>query len=244
MFDIEKAIAEWRREMLAGGIKSFETLDELESHLRDDVERQMLVGMDASRAFEIAVGRIGQPRALNKEFMKTDRRKLTLLRKLKILIFCRQGIPIPSLEDFGPIAQEVLELAAGESHFHHDFVGTEHVLLALTKSNSGIVANVMKTLGVEGETIRLEVEKIVGNWPAREVPGKIPFTTYAKKALQVAAEEARALRQPHIQAEHIFLGLIVVGRGVAAVVLKNLGVRLESVCEEILREMRGHPGAA
>jgi hypothetical protein len=231
--------------MLAGGIKSFETLDELESHLREDVERQMHVGMDASRAFEIAVGRIGQPRALNKEFMKTDGRKLALLRRLKMLIFGTQGIPIPPLEDFGPIAQEVLELAAGESrHFHHDFVGTEHVLLALTKSNSAIVANVMKTLGVEAETIRLEVETIVGNWPDREVPRKIPFTPYAKKALQVAAEQARALRQPHIQAEHIFLGLIIVGRGVAAIVLKNLGVRLERVREEILREMRGHPGAA
>jgi hypothetical protein len=245
MFDIEKAITDWRRQMLAAGIKSPAPIEELEGHLREDLERQMRLGVDAARAFEIAAGRIGQPVALRKEFSKAGETRLGMWRKLKSLLPGRKEIPIPSTEEFAPIAQEALELATEESRqFCHDFVGTEHVLLGLTKSKSGMVANVMRRLGMDAEMIRVEIERIVGNGPTHEVAGKIPFTPRARRSLQLAAEEARALNQPRIHAEHILLGLMVGDQGVAPIVLKNLGVRTESVREEILREMRTNPGTA
>src|SRR2546430_16025544 len=99
MFNLDQAITEWRRQMAARGIKSSEVLDELESHLRDDVEMQMRSGLDPQPAFDAAVQRIGQTKALTAEFKKVGGRKWALLRKLKGLI-SGSGIPFPSLSDF------------------------------------------------------------------------------------------------------------------------------------------------
>src|SRR5438046_458845 len=82
-FNLEEAIAVWRKRMAAQAVKSREILEELESHLRDDVEAQMKSGMSAQEGFEAAVERIGQPRALQREFIKTGDRKWLLRRTLK-----------------------------------------------------------------------------------------------------------------------------------------------------------------
>jgi len=242
MFELEKAIKRWRQRMLDAGIKAPEALEELENHLRDDVEQQVCSGTSESEAFENAVRQLGQPVALRKEYAKAGRPKRELLRKLRSALFGFGEIPFPSLENLAPAARESLELAPDEARrFHHDFVGTEHVLLGLAQSQSGVVSNVMRRLGVSAPAIRVEIEKIVSSGPAHDLPIRIPFTPRARKALQLAAAEARKFGQSRVNAEHIFLGLILEGSGVAALVLKNLGVRIEAAREETLREMRANP---
>jgi hypothetical protein len=244
MFDLEQAILEWRRQMLAAGIRTPEAVDELEGHLRDDVEAQRRSGIAAERAFENAVQRLGSAALLKKEFAKTAAPHWRLLRKLKAALPGFREIPIPALDDFAPAARQTLELAPEEArHFHHDFVGTEHVLLGLAQSQSAIVSNIMRRLGISAEAVRQEIEKVVFFGPAHPAAANIPLTPRARKALQLAAVEARKLNQPRVNPEHIFLGLILEGSGVAALVLKNLGVRIERAREETLKEMRASSGS-
>jgi hypothetical protein len=239
MFNLDQSISAWRSQMLAAGVQSPVPLDELESHLREDIAQQMQSGLDAQAAFAIAVGRIGQATALKKEFAKNGR-KSVFLRLLKGFLFRTGEIPIPPPADFTPAAREALEFAPVEAlGFHHDFIGTEHVLLAISRSSSGIVSAVMQNLGLSSDVIRTEIEEFVHSGPPNHpLPGTIPFTPRARKALQLAAKEAQLLKQPHINAEHIFLGLILEGGGVAALILKKLGIRPEKAREEVLRQIR------
>jgi ATP-dependent Clp protease ATP-binding subunit ClpC len=102
----------------------------------------------------------------------------------------------------------------------------------------------MTRLGLDAASVRKEIENAVRNFPVGEAAGKIPFTPRARRALQLAADEAQLLNQPRIGAEHIFLGLILEGDGVAARILKNLGIGLEKAREETMTEMRANPGAS
>jgi Clp amino terminal domain, pathogenicity island component len=243
MFDLEKSIAQWRRQMLAAGIKATESLDELENHLREEVEKQIKLKQKPERAFEIAVDQIGLAALLKAEFAKVSETRL-VWQKLKALLGFNR-IPSPSFEDFAPVGVQTLELAAGEARsFRHDYIGTEHILLGLLKSESTIVSNVMRRLGVEENTLRIEIEKFVGNGPVHEIPAIIPYTPRAKNALHLAGNEARALNQPQINPEHILLGLIVEGDGVAWRALKNLGIQIEDARRELLVVMRENPGIA
>jgi hypothetical protein len=238
MFNLEHAIAEWRREMLDAGIKAPVPLDELESHLRDDIEHQIKSGAAEAHAFEMAVQRIGQAVPLKKEFMKTSGFKKKVLRILKALTPAGGKASLPALDQFEPAALKTLQLAPDEArHFNHDFVGTEHILLALNRSGSKALVNVMQKLGVQDEILRREIERFVSTGPVAVTAAKIPYTPRARKSLKLAAEEARKLNEPHVRAEHIFLGLLREGGGVAALVLKRLGVRLETARAEILKEM-------
>jgi hypothetical protein len=237
MFDLEQSIAEWRKQMLAAGIKSPVLLDELESHLREEIEEQTKSGNSPQQAFEMAVDRIGQAILLRQEFAKAGETKWSIWQKLKTM-FGLNTILSPSLEDFDPTAVQALGFAAGEARgFYHDYIGTEHILLGLVKSESNIVSKVMRRLGVEDKAIRVEIGKFVGKGPEHEIAANIPYTPRAKNALQLAAREARTLNHPHVNPEHIFLGLILEGDGVAWRALKNLGIQIESAREEVLREM-------
>jgi Clp amino terminal domain, pathogenicity island component len=243
MFNLEQSIAEWRRQMLAAGIKTPVPLEELESHLREDIEQQVRTGADEARAFEMAVQLIGSPAPLKKECMKTANFKWMLLQTVKSLFGIR-NVPLPALDTFEPAAQQTLELAPSEARcFNHNYVGTEHLLLGLIKSGSKSVSNVLQKLGVKSEALRREIERFVPVGPEAVTAAKIPYTPRAREALQLAANEARKLSQPQIKAEHIFLGLLREGSGVAAVVLKKLGVRLEKARAEVLKEMTAHPEA-
>lgn len=243
MFDLEESILKWRGEMLAAGLESPDALDELESHLRDDVARQTRMGIDQSRAFENAVQQIGRAVVLKKEFAKDGGVKWAILGRLKAILLGHEELP--SFEDFSPAGVQILALAPEEARCHrHNFVGTEHLLLGLIKPNSGTVSNVMTRLGLDAASVRKEIENAVRNFPVGEAAGKIPFTPRARRALQLAADEAQLLNQPTIGAEHIFLGLILEGDGVAARILKNLGIGLEKAREETMTEMRANPGAS
>ena len=146
--------------------------------------------------------------------------------------------PFPSPDHFAPETRQVLQIASDESrHLNHTFVGTEHLLLGLFKSPPDIFLRVMRRLGIEENAVRAEIVRLVTIGSVPVTQAELPFTPRAAQALQLAAGEARAFQQPAVGSEHIFLGLLVEGSGVAAVALKNLGVQVEQTRNEILREL-------
>jgi len=126
------------------------------------------------------------------------------------------------MNNFTPRAQQVLALARKEAdRFNHNFVGTEHLLLGLIKLGQGVAVNVLQKMGLDLETVRMEVEKQVGTGPDQKVIGNIPYTPRVKKVLALASKEAKALNHTYVGTEHILLGLLREGDGVAARVLKG-----------------------
>jgi len=143
-----------------------------------------------------------------------------------------------AMSNFTPRAQQVLALARKEAdRFNHNFVGTEHILLGLIKLGQGVAVNVLQKLGLDLETVRLAVEKEVGTGPDQKMIGNIPYTPRVKKVLALASKEAKALNHTYVGTEHILLGLLREGDGVAARVLKNLDVDIEQARQEILKEL-------
>jgi len=138
-------------------------------------------------------------------------------------------------ERFTDRARKVMQLANQEAQrFNHEYIGTEHILLGLIKEGSGVAANVLKNLDINLHMIRLEVMKVVQAGPDRVTMGKLPQTPRAKKVIEYAIEEARNLNHNYVGSEHLLLGLIREGEGVAAQVLLNLGLTLEDIRAEIL----------
>ena len=132
-------------------------------------------------------------------------------------------------------ARKVILLAKEEAkRFNHDYIGTEHILLGLIREGEGVAAAVLQKLGLSPEKIRLEVEKLVQSGPSTMVSGDIPFTPKAKKVIELAMEEARSLGHNYIGTEHLLLGLIREGEGVASQVLMNLGLDLNRVRSEVI----------
>ncbi|MCG8431428.1 MAG: ATP-dependent Clp protease ATP-binding subunit [Candidatus Omnitrophica bacterium] len=132
-------------------------------------------------------------------------------------------------------ARKVIILAKEEARrFNHDYIGTEHILLGLVREGEGVAAAVLKKIGVSLENIRLEIEKLVQPGPTTQIIGDIPFTPRAKKALELAADEARSLGHNYIGTEHLLLGLIREGEGIASQVLLNLGMNLNAVRNEVM----------
>src|SRR5437764_2145706 len=148
---------------------------------------------------------------------------------------------IPSrrkMNNFTPRAQQVLQLARKEAdRFNHHYVGTEHLLLGLIKLGQGVAVNVLQKMGLDLETVRMEVEKQVGSGPETKIVGNVPYTPRVKKVLALAGKEAKALNHSYVGTEHILLGLLREGEGVAARVLKNVELDLERTRNEILKEL-------
>jgi ATP-dependent Clp protease ATP-binding subunit ClpC len=138
-------------------------------------------------------------------------------------------------ERFTDRARKVMALANQEAQrFNHEHIGTEHILLGLVKEGSGVGATVLKNLDVDIKKLRLEVEKHVKSGPDLVTMGKLPQTPRAKKVIEYAIEEARALNHNYVGTEHILLGLLRETEGVAAQVLMGLGLKLEEVRQEVL----------
>ncbi|WP_345786097.1 ATP-dependent Clp protease ATP-binding subunit [Rubellicoccus peritrichatus] len=142
------------------------------------------------------------------------------------------------MNNFTPRAQQVLALARKEAdRFHHNYVGTEHLLLGLINLGQGVAVNVLQKMDLDLETVRAAVEKQVGTGPESKPTGNIPYTPRVKKVLALAGKEAKALNHSYIGTEHILLGLLREGEGVAARVLKSLDVDIERCRNEILAEL-------
>jgi ATP-dependent Clp protease ATP-binding subunit ClpC len=142
------------------------------------------------------------------------------------------------MNNFTPRAQQVLALARKEAdRFHHNYVGTEHILLGLIKLGQGVAVSVLQKMGLDLETVRAAVEKQVGTGTESKTTGSIPYTPRVKKVLALAGKEAKTLNHSYVGTEHILLGLLREGEGVAARVLKSLEVDIERTRQEILREL-------
>src|SRR5437016_2283811 len=135
-------------------------------------------------------------------------------------------------------ARHVLALAQEEAQrFQHNYIGTEHLLLGLVREGEGVAAQVLSNLGVDVNQLRHAVEAIIGRGD-RIVLGEIGITPRAKKVIELAADEARRLNHRFIGTEHLLLGLIREGEGIAAGVLESLGIQLEQVRTETIRVLR------
>lgn len=280
MFDLEKAIAQWRQQ-LAARILSREILDELESHLRDDVRAQMESGLDAHAAFRSAVQRMGEAAVLEAEFAKIPEERSPNLSRLVgkvatlfvaflmtaglllwvvsgfgwhplgygllleiagaglvvtfLLAYRRrfgwlfgQQLQVPA-EMYAPEAKLILESAGQEARLlHHNYVGTEHVLLGLLNTGGAEVAALLNRLGASREGIRAAISQKVAPGPASS-DKPAPLTPRLKRALCLAVEETRASHHAKIAPAHLLLGLLREGNGVAGRVLKELGFETDRI---------------
>ena len=145
-------------------------------------------------------------------------------------------------DKFTERVRKVIFLAREEaSRLQHDSIGTEHLLLGLLREGEGIAATVLSNLGLDLDQIRQAVESMVAQTGGTLTIGEIPFTSNAKRVLELSVEEARQLGHNYVGTEHLLLGLIREGEGVAAKVLADMGVDRKKVREETLKLLGGHP---
>jgi ATP-dependent Clp protease ATP-binding subunit ClpC len=148
-------------------------------------------------------------------------------------------------DKFTERVRKVIYLAREEAaRLQHDYIGTEHLLLGVIREGEGIAATVLNNLGVDLDHIRQAVENMVSSSGGTMTIGEIPFTPRAKRVLELAVEEARSLGHNYVGTEHLLLGLIREGEGVAAKVLLELGVDRKRVREETLKLLGGTPSNA
>jgi len=143
-------------------------------------------------------------------------------------------------ERFTDRARRVVVLAQEEARMlNHNYIGTEHILLGLIHEGEGVAAKALESLNISLEAVRQQVEEIIGQGQAAPT-GHIPFTPRAKKVLELSLREALQLGHNYIGTEHILLGLIREGEGVAAQVLQKLGADLNRVRQTVIQLLSGY----
>jgi ATP-dependent Clp protease ATP-binding subunit ClpC len=143
-------------------------------------------------------------------------------------------------ERFTDRARRVVVLAQEESRMlNHDYIGTEHLLLGLVREGEGIAAQVLESMNISLAVVRQQVEEIIGKGGRGGSAGHIPFTPRAKKVMELSLREALQLGHNYIGTEHILLGLIREGEGVAAQVLQRLGADLDRVRQAVIQLLAG-----
>jgi prophage maintenance system killer protein len=172
-----------------------------------------------------------------KEAAMRGRPALPLAERIKKATMRRQ--PRGMFQRFTDRARRVVVLAQEEARLlRHDYVGTEHLLLGLLHESGGVAARALESLGINREAVRRQVEQIIGR--GQQAPGShIAFTPRAKKVLELSLREALALGHNHVGTEHILLGLLREGQGVAAQVLTGLGIDHAQVRERVLALLTG-----
>ncbi len=144
-------------------------------------------------------------------------------------------------ERFTDRARRVVVLAQEEARLlGHNWIGTEHLLLGLISEGDGVAAKVLVKLGISTEAVRAKVESIIGEGGKEPPTGHIPFTPRSKKVLELSLREALALGHNYIGTEHVLLGLLREGQGLAAQVLVNLGADLSVVRQSVIQELSGY----
>jgi ATP-dependent Clp protease ATP-binding subunit ClpC len=146
-------------------------------------------------------------------------------------------------ERFTDRARRVVVLAQEEARMlNHNYIGTEHILLGLIHEREGVAATTLGSMNISLEAVRREIEEIIGQGQATPI-GHIPFTPRAKKVLELSLRESLQLGANYIGTEHILLGLIREGEGVAAQVLQKLGADLHRVRQTVIQFLSGYPAA-
>jgi ATP-dependent Clp protease ATP-binding subunit ClpA len=145
-------------------------------------------------------------------------------------------------ERFTDRARRVVVLAQEEARvLNHNYIGTEHLLLGLIREGEGVAARALEALGISLEAVRQQVEEIIGR--GKEAPsGHVPFTPRAKKVLELSLRESQQLGHNYIGTEHLLLGLIREGEGVAAQVLVNVGAGLDQTRQQVIQLLHGYQG--
>jgi ATP-dependent Clp protease ATP-binding subunit ClpC len=145
-------------------------------------------------------------------------------------------------ERFTDRARRVVVLAQEEARMlNHDYIGTEHLLLGLIREGDGYAARTLELLGISLDAVRQQVQEIVGR--GQQAPsGHIQFTKRAKKALELSLRESLQFGHNYIGTEHMLLGLLSEGDGVAAQVLVKLGADLNRVRQQVIQLVHGYPG--
>jgi ATP-dependent Clp protease ATP-binding subunit ClpC len=144
-------------------------------------------------------------------------------------------------ERFTDRARRVVVLAQEEARMlNHNYIGTEHILLGLAHEGESVAARALGSLGISLETVRRDVEEIIGQGQSAP-PGHIPFTPRAKKVLELSLREALQLGHSYIGPEHLLLGLVREGEGVAAQVLQKRGAELKRVRQEVIDTLAATP---
>ena len=169
----------------------------------------------------------------NRYSQPADSRKITLITTTPAVTppaLPSPAVNAPMYERFTDRARKVMQLANEEAQsFNHEYIGTEHLLLALSKGASGVAAEVLKSFDLDVRTLYRQVEKFVQRGPEMVLTGNLPQTPRTKNAIQFAAEEANQFRHDYIGTEHLLLGLLREREGVAAQVLLDLGLTLAEV---------------
>jgi ATP-dependent Clp protease ATP-binding subunit ClpC len=143
-------------------------------------------------------------------------------------------------ERFTDRARRVVVMAQEEARMlNHTYVGTEHILLGLLREGEGLAAKALESLGISLDTVRQQVEEIIGHGE-HTPPGHIPFTPRAKKVLELSLAESVQLGHEYVGTEHILLGLISEGDGVAAQVLVKRGADLDRVRQQVIQILSGY----
>src|SRR5213596_150410 len=144
---------------------------------------------------------------------------------------------------FNDRAKRVLALAQDEAiRFNHNYIGPEHLLLGLVREGEGVAARVLDSLGVELSKVRTAVEFIIGRGDSTTSPSEITLSPRTKKVIELAIDEARKLGHSHVGTEHLLLGLVREGEGIAAGVLESLGVSLEKVRAQVIEVLKSSSG--
>jgi ATP-dependent Clp protease ATP-binding subunit ClpA len=153
----------------------------------------------------------------------------------------RSGGPFDRFNDRG---KRVLALAQDEAiRLNHNYIGTEHLLLGLMLEGEGVAAHVLEQLGVDLSKVRTAVERIIGRGDSTTSPSAITLAPRTKKVIELAIDEARKLGHSHVGTEHLLLGLVREGEGVAAQALQSVGVSLEKVRHQVIATLGQHPSA-
>jgi hypothetical protein len=180
-----------------------------------------LYGYRAELGEWFGVGRVGRARRLRRVRVKEERGSM--------------------FERFTNRARRVVVLAQEEARLlKHNYIGTEHLLLGLIHEGEGVAAKALESLGISLEAVRAQVEEIIGQGETAP-SGHIPFTPRAKKVIELSLREARQLHCNYIGTEHILLGLVREGEGVAAQVLVKLGADLPRVRQQVVQELSVEP---
>jgi len=144
-------------------------------------------------------------------------------------------------DTFTDDGRKVLTLAQEEGQrFNHHYIGTEHLLLGLLRVPESVAARVLANMNVDLSNVRMAVEFIIGRGGAN--PGEVGLTPRAKRVIELAIDESRVLGHTYIGTEHLLLGLVREGEGIAAGVLESLGVSLDRVRVEVLAELKRDAG--
>lgn len=166
--------------------------------------------------------------------------------KKKLAAWQAAGMVLPDEANFTPRAVQALALAAEEARqLKHNFIGTEHLLLGLLRLNAGVATTVLKKLGVDLVKLREAVIELSPGAPVVEGLSGTPYTPRLKKVLMLAQKQARSLHHTYVGTEHLLLGLLEEGDGLAARVLRGFKLDLEQMRQEILKELDPNfdPGA-